>query len=338
MTSQVEDWVTDRLIVVGSSGKEIVAECPWCSRPKLYIRPDRNRFLCFRGCAQGEIASLVAYVDGISYSAAKDKLTSGPRTVAELVEVLSRLRRGERQTTEAPRLPLPSEYVPCYDGKLWRTPKYIDTRNISDASIIRHGIGYALSGRFRDRLIAPVICGEYRAFVARLMGTPASHAWTNREGRKIKPPRYLTPKDSEIGRAVYWGDQIKPGADVAVVEGVFDVVRMVDLGFSAAATLGKRTTVTQLRFLVRSGARSLTWFYDAEALASGIEESAQAAALSSLGSGIKIYVATLPGDYDPDDYGHKFGASGIVDLLSKRVEVGRTLAPLRMALEKLLER
>lgn len=337
MSGILEDWAYNRLVIVGKSGDELVVECPWCSRPKLYLSIRRKRYLCFRGCSQGAVARLVAHVDGISLKAAGQKLDSGPRTATDLADAISRLRRGHRnEPPDPPQIPLPPEFVPCFDGEWWRVPRYVATRGISERALIRHGIGYARRGRYRDRLIVPIVFGEYRAFIARLMGSPQARAWVTREGKTVTPPRYLTPRDAEIGRAIFWGDRVEAGDDVIVVEGVFDAIRLIDLGFVAVATLGKRTTTEQLGALVHSGASSLTWLYDSDAVTSSMTEAAKAASLAATGK-LTVFVAELPDGYDPDDFGREAGRGGVLRVLEKRVEINGPLAPLRLTLSRLLE-
>ena len=79
--------------------------------------------------------------------------------------------------------PLPDEFVPCFDGKFWRIPKYVSERGISDSSIIRHGLGYAESGRYRDRLIVPILARPSRTFIARLMGAEARKSSFKSKGK-----------------------------------------------------------------------------------------------------------------------------------------------------------
>lgn len=329
--SLAREWVENSLNIHGAAGGEWLVECPWCSRPKMYVNPDKG-FVCFRCREKGGIPRLVAKVEGIDTESAKELLKSkGVIDEADLREQLRALdtRRSTRRREPAVH-PLPDEFIPCFNGKEWRVPGYLDERDFSNEMIIRHGLGYAEEGRYRDRVIVPVIHGETRTFLARLMGPSKWFRWTTKEGEVVEPPRYLTPKDAGLSDIIYGASWIKPGQHLIGVEGAFDAMRLTDLGFHAIAFFGKRITPRQAAEVKKLKPASLTILFDDDAATYAFLDS-----LRLTHTLPEVYVGRLPSGFDPDSLGRARGREGIEDVLKRRRASGDPLDALSAALEQL---
>lgn len=333
------DWIRARLRVVSESGNEITAECPFCGKPKLWANPGKGVFICYYGCDQGSIARLISAVDGVPLSRARERLAGeAPRSVGELRDRFDRFHPDHEIVIVDQ--PLPHEFRPCFDGRRYHVPAYVeeplpDGRQLDDRALRLHGLGFAESGRYRDRLIVPIHCAGNRTFQARLMGDPRDFAWKDRTtGRIVEPARYLAPKGANIGRFLYWYDHAPRRADLVIVEGVFDAIRLIGLGVHAIATFGKRVTGEQLALLARLEPRSIVVLYDAGARSDAVTDAWKIR--HQIGrKARRVAVGSLPGKHDPDSFGAAHGRRGVREILKAATPVKDRLCSLREALAEL---
>lgn len=330
------DWIRSRLRVLNDDEREIVCECPWCGRATLYANPPKGVFICYYGCAKGGLATLVMHVDNVGFKEAL-KLLEAPlgRDLTSIANAPYKYVIQEEKVAQ----PLPEEFVPCFDvlHDELSIPHYAEAkmpsgRQLSDSSIITHGLGYAAEGRYRDRLLVPIYCDGSFTFLGRLMGRPAEFSWYSKKtGQLVEPPRYLHPKEAGISGFLYWYDHLPKGAEIVLVEGVFDAIRLLSFGVFALASFGKRLSDAQLQLLVAKRPKKVSVFYDASAGA----EAARDAWLIKSRLRIPVYVVTPPGDHDPDSYGAKRGKKKTLCLIAKGKAVKSRLDSLATAIKAL---
>ncbi len=167
--------------------------------------------------------------------------------------------------------------------------------------------------RFRDRLIFPIAdaSGHTVGFGGRLIG-PGE-------------PKYLNSAESETfskGKLLYNMHQargaIRREERVVLVEGYFDVVRMVEGGIECVvAPMGTALTEEQADALQRLTKHAFL-LYDADG--PGQKASFRAAELL-LKRGMSVRVATLPEGEDPDTFVQKHGGAAMEKLLSAAMDV-----------------
>jgi DNA primase len=167
--------------------------------------------------------------------------------------------------------------------------------------------------RFRDRLIFPILdaSGHTVGFGARLLG-PGE-------------PKYLNSAESEVffkGRLLYNLSNaraaIRRDERVILVEGYFDVVRLVDAGLeSAVAPMGTSLTDAQADLLAKY-AKTAFLLYDSDA--PGQKASFRAADVL-LARGTTVRLVTLPDGEDPDTYVAKYGREAMEKLLAASMDV-----------------
>lgn len=167
--------------------------------------------------------------------------------------------------------------------------------------------------RFRDRLIFPIAdaSGHTVGFGGRLLG-PGE-------------PKYLNSSESETfskGKLLYNMHQargaIRREERVVLVEGYFDVVRMVEGGIECVvAPMGTALTEEQADSLQRL-TKNVFLLYDADG--PGQKASFRAADLL-LRRGMSVRVATLPEGDDPDTFVQKHGGAAMEKLLSGAMDV-----------------
>lgn len=321
---QFSDWVRMRLRVLGHSGNELNCICPFNGCDRFYVNVETNSWICFRCQKSGRGDSgaefLVSKVDGVSREKARQKVladaTPSNDDLADLLAAGGR-GRGQDQTVVVDQ-PLPAEFIPCFDGRAWHVPLYARARGLNRDILLRHGIGYAVAGRYRDRLIFPVFCAGSRTWVGRLMGDPSKFRYKSKKtGLTIEPSKYHTPKDAFTKHMLYWYDHLPVNAIVIIVEGILDAIRLIDLGFYAVATFGKEIGEEQIDLLKAKRPRKIFVMYDGSAFQQSVE-----AALRLLRSvQAPIAACRLPEKDDPDTFGRNRGARAVREILSSSHEI-----------------
>jgi DNA primase len=167
--------------------------------------------------------------------------------------------------------------------------------------------------RFRDRLIFPILDAQAHTvgFGGRLLG-PGE-------------PKYLNSAESDVfskGRLLYnlsnARNAIRRDDRVILVEGYFDVVRLVDAGLeSVVAPMGTALAEGQAD-LIAKYSKAAFLLYDSDV--PGQKASFRAADVL-LARGLTVRVATLPEGEDPDTFVAKYGRDAMEKLLSTSMDV-----------------
>lgn len=214
-------------------------------------------------------------------------------------------------------------YAPPEIG-LMRT--HLATLGFDDARMLEAGLlvqreeGTEPRPRFRDRLMFPIldVMGRHVGFGGRVLG--------NAE------PKYLNSPDSPVfskGRLLYalnWAkNEVRREDRVLVVEGYFDVVRLIAAGVrSGVAPMGTALTDAQAT-LIRKYTKNAVLLYDndrgglAATFRSGDE---------LLRQGFSVRVVTLPEGDDPDTFVRREGPAGLereiaasIDVFERKVQI-----------------
>ena len=214
-------------------------------------------------------------------------------------------------------------YAPPEIG-LMRT--YLATLGFDDARMLETGLlvqreeGTEPRPRFRDRLIFPILdaMGRHVGFGGRVLGN--------------SEPKYLNSPDSPVfskGKLLYalnWAkNEIRKEDRVLVVEGYFDVVRLIAAGVrTGVAPMGTALTDAQVT-LIRKYTKNAVLLYDndrgglAATFRSGDE---------LLRQGFGVRVVTLPEGDDPDTFVRREGAAGLereitaaIDVFERKVQI-----------------
>ena len=174
--------------------------------------------------------------------------------------------------------------------------------------------------RFRARLLFPIhdLRGRVVAFGGRILG-PGE-------------PKYLNSPETPIfhkGRSLYnlhfARNAIRREESALVVEGYFDVLRLVQAGVEhVVAPLGTALTGDQAELLKRY-TRTVTLLYDSDA--AGLRATFRAGD-EMLRHDLRVRVATLPPGEDPDTLVQKGGAEALrpvlhdaVDILERKIQI-----------------
>jgi DNA primase len=201
----------------------------------------------------------------------------------------------------------------------------MDALGIGTNVLLRAGLAHqrqdqAISARFRGRLLFPIhdLRGRVVGFGGRLLA----------EGE----PKYLNSPETEIfhkGRQLYNLHQaknlIRKEGSVILVEGYFDVLRLVLAGVEhVVAPLGTALTADQAALLKRYAAQA-TLLYDSDR--AGLRATFRAGD-ELLRHAVRVRVATLPPGEDPDTLVKSGGAASLeqilgdaVDLLERKIQL-----------------
>jgi DNA primase len=171
----------------------------------------------------------------------------------------------------------------------------------------------SLRPRFWNRLLFPIhdLRGRVVGFGGRVLG----------EGE----PKYLNSPDTPIfhkGTLLYnlhaGKHAIRKAERAVVVEGYFDVLRLVEVGVEEViAPLGTSLTADQAQLMKRY-TKSVVLLYDNDA--AGLRASFRAADVL-LQAGLRVTVATLPAGQDPDSLALKGGPDAVSTVLDDALDV-----------------
>ena len=163
---------------------------------------------------------------------------------------------------------------------------YLTSRGLDPYWTQLLGIGYCLVGKYHHRVIVPVDTqGALRTWVGR--------TWLPDEKKKV-----LMPEGSQAERALFGYDEMPEAApSVVLVEGVFDVLRLWELGHRAVmATLGAHLTDLQRALVKQLKPKSVVLLRDGDTAGrkAAIKEGRELAY-----DMLNVSIASLPEGTDP---------------------------------------
>lgn len=266
-------------VALAEGGTELVITCPLCfdERPRLYIEATTGAWICFRCNERGGLRRLLIEVC---------ELPPNEAYPMEMALLAGKKRQQPGLIVSRPAPPsmveLPSGFQPDPGDGL--AAQYLQSRGLRPDWAEEMKMGYCLVGYYHHRVIVPVYTqGALRTFVAR--------SWLPDVTKKV-----LMPEGSQAERALFGYDTLRVGdyryAAIILVEGVFDALRMWELGhFHTLATLGAHITDIQRILVKRLAARNVVLLRDADTAGweAAIKEARELAAAM-----IPVSIALLP--------------------------------------------
>lgn len=360
LIEQVRD-AADIVSIVGEAvdlkrtGSDYRGACPFHggTHRNLAVIPKKGMFYCYVCHEAGDVFSFFMKRFGMDYPTAV-------REVARKVGVVIP-ERNERQGPD-PNEPLYAAAAVAQDwfarqlresAEAKGARAYLEERDIPAETAAELGLGFAprrgefqaamaelgvkeevlveaglvvrredgsVGPRFRSRLLFPIhdLRGRVVAFGGRLLG-PGE-------------PKYLNSPETPIfhkGRSLYnlhfARNAIRREEGALVVEGYFDVLRLVQAGIEhVVAPLGTALTGEQAQLLKRY-TKTVTLLYDSDP--AGLRATFRAGD-ELLRHDVRVRVATLPPGDDPDTLVRKGGAAALtavlddaVDLLERKIQI-----------------
>ena len=337
-----------KLKKVGSSWR---GPCPFHqgTHPNFSVVPSKGIYTCFVCGEKGDVFTFLQKRLGIDFPAAVKQVADQVGIVVEEVQ-----RRREGPDPRQPLWDANAAVADYYRTQLWddregeEARNYLAMRRVSRDVADRFGLGYAPRDPAAMRthlnrigmsdevllqaglLVAREEGGEPRTrFRSRLM-FPIQDAASNVVGfggRLLGPgePKYLNSAESLVyskSKLLYGLHMakhvIRKDDRVMVVEGYFDVVRLVSAGFDwVVAPLGTALTDEQAA-LIRRYTKNAFLLYDSDR--AGLKATFRSGD-QLLRHGMSVQVVTLPEGEDPDSFVDKHGADALQEQLARAINV-----------------
>jgi len=306
-------WVEENLDGARRRGGSYEATCPFCGKAgHLYVNGEEGYFTCFKCGESGrDLVKLIAEVEGITAREARRrmfrdavKFKRRPESAAEVGGRLAALRG--REPEGSVDIPPPATLNLVWDGARWRMPRYLSDRGVSRRLARRLGLGWCGAGLCAE---APSACEfpegtrdcveqdrcRYAHRIVLPFSCPNGRSFTTRSTAPDVEPKYLNPPGPK-GRLLYGWPLVEPGADVVLVEGPFDTIRLASHGLASLAVMGLSLSGAQRSLLAQLRPSSVTLMLDA-----GVETEAQGMAAALVGVAGEVLVARLPDGVDPGE-------------------------------------
>jgi DNA primase len=333
------------------AGADYRGPCPFHqgTHRNFSVSPKKRMYYCFVCHEGGDVFRFLQKRVGVEWPAAVKMV--GEKSGVEVREVDS---RREGPDPREPLWEVNANAASYYQKILWDDPlgaqarDYLAQRDISREVADQFGIGFApreigllrtymetlgfdesrlasvglvIAGddgseprpRFRGRLMFPILdsMGRNIGFGGRLLG-PGE-------------PKYLNSPESPVfskGKTLYglnWAkNDIRREDQVLVVEGYFDVVRLMTAGVqTVVAPMGTALTDAQSAAL-RKLTRNVFLLYDSDK--AGLQATFRSGD-ELLRQGAAVRVVTLPDGEDPDSFVKKHGAAGLTARLRDAIDV-----------------
>src|SRR4051812_48264434 len=332
------------------SGNSFRGPCPFHqgTHANFSVTP-RGGYACFVCGEKGDVFTFIQKHLGLDFVGAV-KLV-GEKSGIEVREV-----RGQRTEEKDPReafWEINAAAAEFFESRLREAPDaqeardYLASRQISPEDAKRFSIGYAPRGedlrqhlstlgytdrrqveagllivredrpeprvRFRNRLMFPIwdAVGHLVGFGGRVMG----------KGE----PKYLNSSESEVfaKRSLLYGlnlakNAIRKAERVFIVEGYFDVIRLMLAGIEeAVAPMGTAMTEAQA-LLVKKYTHTAYLLYDSDS--AGLKATFRSGDVL-LAHGVSPRVVSLPEGDDPDTFTAKHGQPGLEKAISQSIDV-----------------
>jgi DNA primase len=332
------------------SGNSFRGPCPFHhgTHANFSVTP-RGGYACFVCGEKGDVFTFIQKHLGLDFVGAV-------RLVGEKSGIEVREVKGARQEERDPREPfweINNAAAEFFQAQLKDSPDakvardYLERREMSPEQSARFSIGFAPRGDelrkhltalgYDDQrqaaaglLIIPDDRREPRVrFRGRLMfpiWDPAGHL-VGFGGRVLDKgePKYLNSPESEIfnKRSLLYGmhwakNAIRKSERVFIVEGYFDVIRLMLSGIEeAVAPMGTAMTEAQAT-LVKKYTRTAYLLYDSDA--AGLKATFRSGDVL-LSNGVSARVVSLPEGDDPDTFAAKYGAAGLEKAIGQSIDV-----------------
>jgi DNA primase len=203
----------------------------------FHVDLEKNLFNCFTHCGGGSIFDFVMKKEKISFYKAASKIWNifySPSERQKMKQDNTRVKLKQELTLMNLRL------------KLQHDHPYLRKRNISPQLARYFQMGFCQYGIMKNRIAIPVVDIQNRIV-----------AYCGRAVEQNIYPKYLFPKNFNKSCHFFNIQHITPYAPhapqhqkpVFIVEGFFDCIHIVKLGFDALALMGSSISQQQLTFL-----------------------------------------------------------------------------------------
>ncbi len=306
-------------------GTEVRCLCPFHDdeTPSMSVNTDKKVFTCHAAsCGEkGNILEFVAAMEDVDLRQAAIQLasicdieladtsrkpTKGPRRKKSKPKVKAKAKRRRQSTPEPDGNDIEKAVTKAFEGEapfddnMAKSPKplgftlnldpshgYGSERSLSPSAIERFGMGFCSRGIMKDRWCVPLhnADGELVAYCGR---------WALRK-RPKDMPKYLLPPDFDKTQVLFNLHRViaERSAAVVIVEGVFDAIRLHDMGAPVVALLGSSISEAQVGFIREH-------FISAHVILDGGEDKARMKVVDRLAQELLVQSVILPDGEDPE--------------------------------------
>ncbi len=321
--------IVSETVQLKRKGNRFWGLCPFHQEktPSFSVTPGKNMFYCFGCHSGGDLFSFVMKRDGLEFREAVESLAARAGvTIRTLNPAVSDKRK---QAVEMNQAAARYYHQMLMEGRAAAAMKYLQERGIESETLEKFQLGFApdqwnalgdyllqkgfspqqlkQSGLikrsesrdsfydiFRKRIMFPIYHynGDIIGFGGRIMD----------EG----VPKYLNTPETEVFSkrntlyGLYQGKEALRRLNRAyLVEGYMDCIKLHQAGiYNTVATLGTALTQDQAR-LIRRYCEEVVLLYDGDE--AGQRESLRASEVLA-SEGTRVFVVTLPGEQDPDEF------------------------------------
>jgi DNA primase len=340
-----------RYITLKKTGKNFKGLCPFHKEktPSFIVSQEKQIFHCF-GCGKGgdiftfirdmervsyiEAVRHIAFDLGITLPAYRDKPDSPTDTVLDQLYRVNKQaktffctqlsagqyktpvaylksRQLQQQTTDLFEL----GYAPPKWDALLNDPtmQKINKEYLTELGLVQkkeRGEGYF--DKFRNRLIFP-----FHNISGRIVGFGGRRLDENDQPKYLNSPESRIYKKGEILYGLFQAiEAVRSYNKLILVEGYFDLLRLVDCGIRNAAASSGTALGEQQGKLIRRYTKSVIIAYDSD-------DAGQKAALRNSeileSLNINVLIAKLPTPHDPDSLIRETGRDAFIDILKSAV-------------------
>lgn len=270
-------------------------ECPFCTDSSNHcgVNPDTLIFSCWVCGRSGPFVDLLMELSGLSFGACKDIISSSTVTFKERpLETIKgafdsedvEIKSNQNKSIVDKKLPKAFELV-TYDTNFSLLDSYLERRNISIDTIVKHRCGICRAGEYMNRLVIPVY----------YQGKLVSYQAADLSGFAKLKYRSAPLAMGAVNNYLYGYDKIDKR--MIVVEGVLDKWRTGD---EAVASFTSAITEAQKKLIKEKGLEELYICFDCELMAyyKAKKEAEEFRAYMPV-----VEVIRLPFGKDPDELG-----------------------------------
>ena len=339
-----------RYVALKKSGKNFLGLCPFHKEktPSFSVSPEKQIFYCF-GCGKGgDVFGFTMAVENISYIEAvrKTAFNLGIK-LPEYSSQISEQQKSEFEVLYKTNQEAKNYFVTKYlDKNSPAARQYFSNRKIKTVTSKKFEIGFAPKkwdelqkysalknvdqiileelgliqkksnsdeyfDKFRNRIMFP-----FHNTSGRIVGFGGRRLDENDQPKYLNSPESRVYKKGEILYGLYQAiDSIREKKSAILVEGYFDLLRLVDSGIpNVVASSGTALTEGQARLLKRY-TDNVIISYDSDD--AGIKAAMRNSDILEK-SGLNVYIIEIPLPYDPDSLILENGKNAFFNLLKNK--------------------
>jgi len=238
----------------------VEVQCPFCADSSHHcgVHPETELFSCWICGKKGHFTDLLMELTGLSFSECKNLISDSSATFKKRpLDMIKEKLLGEsiveqqaKIFTNHIKLPDTFELV-TYDTNFSLLDSYLERRDVSIDTIVKHKCGVCRAGYYMNRLIIPIF----------YQGKLVSYQAADLTGFANLKYRSAPLSISRINDFLYNYDEIKVGGRMIIVEGVLDAWR---IGVEAVAAFTSHLTKAQKKLIIAKNLEELYFCFDCE--------------------------------------------------------------------------